>query len=174
MSFEHIIEYPQCRSPSTAGSSSASKASSLLRLSPSIAALVIGRSPASACPATGCRAKPSTPASPKTTKSQSAIRCLRRSEITQCGPTTRFFKQSFLNGSTQSASALLTIAATHAEPDVSLRQLRRELAGGGGLQTGSRTMDDADMVAWPIAVAISATTFVVGLGALIAVVVITG
>lgn len=35
-------------------------------------------------------------------------------------------------------------------------------------------MDDADMVAWPIAFAISATTFVVGIGALIAVVVIAG
>jgi hypothetical protein len=32
-------------------------------------------------------------------------------------------------------------------------------------------MDDVDMVAWPIAYAISATTFCVGIGALIAVVV---
>lgn len=32
-------------------------------------------------------------------------------------------------------------------------------------------MDDIEMVAWPIAYAISATTFVVGLGALVAVVV---
>ncbi len=35
-------------------------------------------------------------------------------------------------------------------------------------------MDDIDMVAWPIAYAISATMFLVGLGALVAVVVITG
>jgi hypothetical protein len=35
-------------------------------------------------------------------------------------------------------------------------------------------MDDADMVAWPIAIAISATTFCIGLGALVAVVVIAG
>jgi hypothetical protein len=35
-------------------------------------------------------------------------------------------------------------------------------------------MDDVDMVAWPIAYAITASTFIAGIGALIAVIVFAG
>ena len=59
-----------------------------------------------------------------------------------------------------------------AAPEISCVCGVESLATSAGADNSGKTdMDDIEMVAWPIAYAISATTFVVGLGALVAVVV---
>ena len=49
-----------------------------------------------------------------------------------------------------------------------------EIGGGRSQHNGAKTVDDADMVARPIAYAISASMFLAGVGALVAVVLYAG